>query len=371
MATTAAATERIPDTMKAWALFGPGDLRPVVKPVPQPGEAEVLVKVEAVAICGTDLEILRHGLPALIEGEPPWNGRHVLGHEYAGIVAAVGPTVDEFRVGDRVVVEVHAGCGRCERCRQGMYTSCLNYSRRAKGHRANGFTTDGAFAEYAVNHVNTLFKLPDHIAFDEATLVVTAGTALYGLDVLGGLVAGETLLVMGPGPIGLMAVACAKALGATVFLSGTRESRLSLGRRLGADETVNVRELDLVEAVKEFTDGLGVDLVMECSGAPTAVNQALYATKRGGRICLAAFSREPVAFDAAHMVRNNLYLYGIRGEGRGAVRRGLALMAQGKISGGPLITHRFGMDDLPRALETAEKRLGDAIKVVVVPSRPA
>jgi L-iditol 2-dehydrogenase len=367
MLMTEAAAGKVPEAMKAWALFGPGDIRPVVKPVPRPGEAEVLVKVEAVAICGTDLEILRHGLPALVDGRPPFDGRHVLGHEYAGTVAAVGPAVDEVRVGDRVVVEVHAGCGRCERCRHGMYTSCLNYSSRAKGHRANGFTTDGAFAEYAINHVNTLFRLPDRIPFDEATLIVTAGTALYGLDVLGGLIAGETLLVMGPGPIGLMAVACGAALGASVILTGTRENRLRLGRQLGADVTVNVTERDPVDATREATGGLGADLVMECSGAPTAVNQALYATKRGGRVCLAAFSREPVAFDAAHMVRNNIYMYGIRGEGRGAVRRGLALMAQGKISGTPFITHRFRMDELPRALETAEKRLGDAIKVVVTP----
>jgi len=367
MLTKAAGAGKIPEVMKAWALFGPGDLRPVTKPVPRPGEAEVLVKIEAVAICGTDIEILRNGLPAMVGGKPPFNGRHVIGHEYAGTVAVLGPTVDEFRVGDRVVVEVHAGCGRCERCRHGMYTSCLNYSNTAKRHRANGFTTDGAFAEYAVNHVNTLCALPDHLSFEEATLIVTAGTALYGLDVLGGLIAGATLLVMGPGPIGLMAAACGKALGAHVILTGTRENRLALGRRLGADETVNVKTQNAVDTIQALTGGAGVDLVMECSGAPTAINEALYVTKRGGRICLAAFSHEPVLFDAAHMVRNNIYLYGIRGEGQGAVRRGLALMAQGKISGKPFITHEFQMDDLPRALETAEKRLGDAIKVVVKP----
>jgi L-iditol 2-dehydrogenase len=362
-----AAVGKVPEVMKAWALFGPGDLRRVTKPVPRPGEAEVLVRIEDVAICATDIEILRRGLPAMVEGKPPFNGQHVIGHEYAGSVVALGPTVDEVRVGDRVVVEVHAGCGRCERCRHGMYTSCLNYSNTAKRHRANGFTTDGAFAEYAINHVNTLFRLPDHISFEEATLIVTAGTAMYGLDVLGGLIAGETLLVMGPGPIGLMAVACGKALAAHVLLTGTRENRLALGRQLGADDTVNVRTHNAVDAIKALTHGDGVDLVIECSGAATALNEALYVTKRGGRICLAAFSHDPVPFDAAHMVRNNIYMYGIRGEGQGAVKRGLALMAQGKISGKPFITHQFTMDELPRALETAEKRLGDAIKVVVRP----
>lgn len=359
---------RVPDQMRAWALFGPGDLRPVTKRVPVPGPAEVLIKIEAVAICGTDIEILHNGLPAMIEGGLPFNGQHVIGHEYVGTVAALGPAVDEFAIGDRVVVEIHAGCGRCERCRHGMYTSCLNYSFRAKGHRANGFTTDGGFAEYAVNHVNTVFRLPAHIPFDEATLVVTAGTSLYGLDVLGGLIAGESLLVIGPGPIGLMAVACGKALGAEVFLAGTRERRLALGRELGADHVINVRDQPLAETVKAMSEGgVGVDLVMECSGAPDAVNGAIYCAKRGGRVCLAAFSSDMVPFDAAHLVRNNIYLYGIRGEGRGATRRGLALMAQGKISGKPFITHRFPLDELPKAIETFEKRIGDAIKVVVMP----
>lgn len=357
----------IPDTMRAWALFGPHDLREIIKPVPHPGPAEALVKIEAVAICGTDLEILRYGLPAMIDGQPPFNGNHVIGHEYVGVVAALGPDVDELRVGDRVVVEIHAGCGRCERCRHGMYTCCLNYSNRRKGHRANGFTTDGGFAEYAVNHVNTLFRLPDHLRFDEATLIVTAGTALYGIDVLGGLVAGDTMLVIGPGPIGLMAVACGKALGAEVILAGTREGRIAIGRRLGADHTINVRQQKLTDEVTALTRGLGVDFVLECSGATEAFNEAVYATKRGGRVCLASFAHELVPFDLAHVARNNIYVYGIRGEGRGAVRRGLALMAQGKISGRPLITHHFTLSDLPRALEVAEKRIDDAIKVVVTP----
>ena len=134
-----------------------------------------------------------------------------------------------------------------------------------------------------------------------------------------------------------------------------------------ASATADVTMRNAVEAVQDLTRGAGADLVMECSGAATAINDAVYATKRGGRICLAAFPHDRVLFDAAQLVRHNIYLYGVRGEGRGAVKRGLALMAQGKISGRPFITRRFGLDELPRALETAEKRLGDTIKVVVRP----
>lgn len=358
----------VPQTMKAWVLHGPDELKLEEKPVPTPGSGEVLVRVDAIAICGTDLEIISHGLPALLEGELPFNKGFTPGHEYMGTVVALGPDVDEFGVGDRVTVEIHAGCGRCERCRHGMYTSCLNYSNRRKGHRANGFTTDGCFAEYAVNHINTLVKVPDDMSDAEATLVVTSGTAMYGLDALGGLIAGEAIVVTGPGPIGLMGVACAKALGASpVILTGTRESRLKMGRELGADYTINVREEDVLEAIKRITHGEGVDLVLECSGAPNATNEASKMLKRGGKICLAAFPSKPVETDLAYLVRNNIHLYGIRGEGKGAVKRGMALMAQRKFDATKLITHTFSLDELPTALRYARERIEDAIKVVVKP----
>ena len=151
-----------------------------------------------------------------------------------------------------------------------MYTSChnygLNYGDVDKGHRANGFTTDGGFAEYAVNNINTVIKVPDGMSDEEATLVVTAGTSMYGLTELGGLVAGESVVVTGPGPIGLLAVAVAKALGASpVILTGTRDARLDIGKRLGADHVINVRETDCVEAVKEIVGTRGADYVVECA----------------------------------------------------------------------------------------------------------
>src|SRR5260370_4437891 len=183
-----------PRTMKGWVLGGPGELALVEKPVPQPGPAEVLVRVDAIAVCATDIEIIRHGVPAMIDGGLAFDKGFTPGHEYMGTVVRLGPTFDEFQVGDRVTVEVHAGCGRCPRCREGMYTSCLNYGYRAKGHRANGFSTDGGFAEYAVNNINTLAHIPAEMSDAEATLIVTAGTAMYGLDVLGGFIASVRVL---------------------------------------------------------------------------------------------------------------------------------------------------------------------------------
>lgn len=356
--------------MKAWVLDGPVELRLVEKPVPEPGAAEVLVRIDAVAICGTDVEIITKGLPAWIEGGMPFNKNFTPGHEYMGRVAKLGAGVDEYAVGDRVAVEVHAGCGRCERCRMGMYTSCLNYGLNYdghdKGHRANGFTTDGGFAEYAVNHVNTLVPVPDGMSDEEATLIVTAGTAMYGLDVLGGLIAGESLAVTGPGPIGLMSAAVGKALGADpVILTGTRDSRLSMGLELGADHVVNVNKEDAVAAVKRITRGAGVHYVMECSGAPNALNEAMDMVNRGGRICLAAFPREPVPVDLAKLVRNNIYVFGIRGEGNSATHRAASLMNQKRFNAKLMHTHTFPLDELPTAFRYFRERIEDAIKVVI------
>src|SRR6201981_3246356 len=257
----------VPDQMKAWVLGGPDELPLREKPTPVPGRAEVLVRIDAVAICATDLEIIHRGSPASIQGGLPFNKNFTPGHEYMGTVVALGPHVDEFRIGQRVTVEIHAGCGQCKRCRQGMYTSCLNYGKPEKGHRANGFTTPGGLAQYAVNHINTLIRVPDTMSDAEATLVVTAGTAMYGFTGVGGLVAGESVVGIGPGPIGLLEAAVAKALGASpVILTGTRNRRLAIGKELGADRTININDENAVDVVKSLTGGIGADYVMEGSG---------------------------------------------------------------------------------------------------------
>src|SRR5437879_4335615 len=360
----------IPDRMKAWVLGDPDQLLLLEKPVPVPERAEALIRIDAVAICATDLEIIHSGSPASIEGGLPFNKNCTPGHEYMGTVAALGPDVDEFEIGERISVEIHAGCGQCKRCRQGMYTSCLNYGKPEKGHRANGFTTDGGFAEYAVNHINTLARVPDTMGDAEATLVVTAGTSMYGLTELGGLVAGESVVVIGPGPIGLLAVAVAKALGASpVILTGTRNKRLAIGKELGADRVINIAEENAVEVVKQLTGGVGADYVVECAGTEATVNQAIHMTNRGGKICLAAFPHDPVTMDLAHLVKNNIYAYGIRGEGRSATRRAMALMAEKRFDATKIHTHTFPLADLPTALRYARERVEDAIKVVVAVSQ--
>ena len=337
------------------------------KPTPVPKRAEVLVRIDAVAICATDLEIIHGGSPASIQGGLPFNKNFTPGHEYMGTVAALGPEVDEFEIGERISVEIHAGCGQCKRCRQGMYTSCLNYGKPEKGHRANGFTTDGGFAEYAVNHINTVERVPDTMSDAEATLVVTAGN----LDVRpdrtrrarrrrkrgrdrprpdraargrGGQGAGRE-----PGDPDRHAQQAAwrSARNSARTASSTSPRRIA------------------VDIVKQLTGGIGADYVVECAGTEATIDQAIHMTNRGGKICLAAFPHDPVTTDLAHLVKNNIYVYGIRGEGRSATQRAMALMAEKRFDATKIHTHTFALADLPTALKYARERIDDAIKVVV------
>jgi L-iditol 2-dehydrogenase len=350
----------IPRTMKAVVLHDADDMRVEEHPVPQLDAGEVLLRVNVASICGTDVKVLHRTL----QGQPA--GEFVMGHEYAGTVAALGPGVSEFQIGDRVAVEVHKGCDRCENCIKGWYTSCLNYGDLTKGHRAKGLTCDGGFAEYAVNHINTLYQLPDNLTFEQACMVTTAASPLWAIDLMGGYVAGETVLVLGPGPIGLIAVQLCKALGAErVILTGTRDSRLEIGKHHGADFTINVRKENLADRVREITQGKGVDCVLECAGGPTSMQEALENVKRGGRIGVVAWYTGPVQMDMNLAVRSNVRIYAARGEGGMNCGRSLALMSAGKIAADPIITHHFTLDQIHEAFRTYVERIDNALKVVI------
>ena len=357
------ATSAIPTTMRAAVLVEPGEFRILEKRVPEPGPGEVLVRVAMCGTCGTDLKIMQHPFP----NQPPF-GSFTPGHEWTGTVAALGPDVDEFAAGDRVAIEAHSGCMRCENCIAGMYTACLHYGKLHKGHRTSGFTADGGFAEYVVHHVNALYKLPDNVGWEDAVLITTAGTGLYGLDTAGGFIVGQSVVVIGPGPVGLMTVQLCAAMGAgQTILVGTRDSRLEYGTRMGADAVVNARRDDPVAAVRALTGGLGADLVIEASGAMEAPQQCVEMVKTGGKILLLAFYKDKVTFDLSRAVRQDVTLFSTRGEGGGNVRRALSLARQGKLHGAQLVTHRFPLDEIQEGFRVVREREGDPIKVVFVP----
>lgn len=293
-----------------------------------------------------------------------------MGHEYAGTVEAVGETVDEFAVGDRVAVEAHLGCMRCANCRVGNYTSCLNYGNRKKGHRANGFTTNGGMAQYVVNHISTVYRIPDRVGFDEASLVTNLGCVMYGFESLGGYIVGDSVLVVGPGPLGLVSVAAAKALGARqVFLCGTRESRLEVGRAVGADHILNVSTLDAASVIMEKTGGFGVEYAVEASGTADGMALCIKTLKRNGKILLLSFPHDPVPLDLQNLGLNNKHIVTVRGEGRANVRRAVSLLESGRVNLKPLVTHTFPIAEVDEAITTFKGRVGGAVKVVLKPQQ--
>jgi len=353
-----------PGKMKAAVLMAPDVLAVREVKTPKPGPAEVLVRVASCAICGSDLSLMAHPWP----GQPPF-GEFIPGHEYSGVIAATGETVEEFRVGDRVAVEAHYGCGRCRNCRRGNYTSCLNYGKREKGHRANGFTTNGGYAEYVVNHVNTVYPIPDSVGFEEASLITNLGCVLYGFETVGGFIVGDRVAVIGPGPLGLISVEVAKALCAgKVYLIGTRASRLQVGASLGADRLIDVNREDAVQIIREESGGIGADLVIESSGSAQGLQMAIAMTKRMGKILLLGFPEEPVAADFASLAKDNKSIFTVRGEGWGNVGRAVSLLASGRVDLKPLVTHSFPLEKIEEGFKTFRERIGGAVKVVVRPN---
>jgi len=354
----------IPKKMRAAVLMDRDKL--VLKEVdtPVPGPEDVLIRVEAVAICSTDVALIHEPFP----GQPPF-GDFIPGHEYAGTIVALGETVDEFKIGDRVAVEAHLGCGRCRNCRIGNYTACLNYGNRKKGHRANGFTTNGGYAQYVVNHINTVYKIPDSVGFDEASLVTNLGCVLYGFQTLGGFVVGDQVAVIGPGPLGLISTHVASTLGAErVYLSGTRENRLEIGKKMGADRIINVNKEDPYRVIMEETEGIGVDFVIEASGSKSGLDLAIKAAKRMGKILLLSFPHTPIPTDFEDLALNNKYIYTVRGEGWANCRRAISLMGKKRVDLKPLVTHTFALSEIEKAFYTFVNRIENSIKVVVKPN---
>jgi 2-desacetyl-2-hydroxyethyl bacteriochlorophyllide A dehydrogenase len=351
--------------MKAAVLMGPNELKVKEVDLPKPALGEVLIQVQACAICSSDVSLIEKPWFA----QPPF-GKFIPGHEYSGIIAALGEDVKEFKVGDRVAVEAHSGCGRCINCRRGNYTACLNYGNIQLGHRANGFTTNGGYAQYVVNRVNTVYSIPDSISFEEASLLTNLGCILYGFETIGGYIVGDTIAVIGPGPLGLLAVEVGKILAADkVWLIGTRDSRLEVGQKVGADRIININQEDAVKLIIDETKGLGVDLVIVAAGGNQVFDTTLKIVKRMGKILLLSFPEEPVPLNLGLMGKNNVSLYTVRGEGRANCARAASLMASGKLSLKPLITHTFVLDEIWEGFQTFIKRNEGAIKVIIKPNQ--
>ena len=349
------------NTMNAVVIRAPLDYGVERVPVPEPGRKEVLVKIEAVAICGSD--------PKLFYGTYMGNTAQVFpfiaGHEFSGRVVALGSDVTELQVGDRVAGEAHCGCGVCRNCMAGAYNLCLNYGKPETGHRHYGFTSQGAYAEYNAYNIKALTKMPDGISYEEGTLCDTSGTAYSGIRLIG-IVPGGYCLVVGPGPVGMCAMMIAQSMGAKVIMLG-RGQRLETAKMFGADYIVDYEKEDVHSAIYEITAGIGVDEAVECAGNQESVGFAINSVKRGGKVVLLGMPpSETIDIPYKPIILDQIMVTGSRANPN-ATETVLRLMEQGKLDAKRLITHIYPLAEIETALDTFVKRKDGAMKVVLRP----
>jgi L-iditol 2-dehydrogenase len=351
------------DKMKAVVMRAPNQYGVEQVDIPTPGYKEALVRVRAVAICGSDPKVFSGGYLS-INWPPAFP--FIPGHEYSGEVVALGEGVTEFKAGDRVSGEAHCGCGTCANCKAGHYNLCLNYGRTPLGHRHYGFTYQGAYAQYNAYNVKSLSLLPENISFEEASLVDTAGTAYQAIR-LTGVTPGGYSATFGPGPIGIFAMQIAKAMGSKTIMVGRRE-RLQSARKLGADHVVDYEGVkDVVAAVREITGGIGADEVFECAGTQEAVIQSVRCAKKSGHVAFVALpTTDEMLIPVKTLVMNQIAVHGSRANPNCSAKV-LELMSRGRINAKDMITHRFSLDEIHEAMRTFVDRIDGAMKVVVQP----
>jgi L-iditol 2-dehydrogenase len=334
-----------------------------VEDVPRPAPAvdEVLCKVRAVAICGTDPHIIEGHYP----GFWPKGFPFVPGHEWSGEVVEVGPGAEAFgwRAGTRVAGTSHAGCGVCRQCVGGRYNLCENYGDE-RVHRQYGHYTQGSYAHYVVHSIKSVFPIPDSLGWDEAAMLDPTSIALHTVK-RGGQSPGDTVVVLGPGVMGLLVAECARALGAGRVIVVGRGERLARAAELGS-EIVDFTREDPVAAVRELTGWLGAEVALECSGDPAAVGQCADMLRKGGRAAVIGIPLEDARVPLQKIVLNELEIVGVRAAA-GEMPEAIALVAAGKIRLRELITHRFPMRDFAEAYRTFTERRDGALKVIVHP----
>jgi L-iditol 2-dehydrogenase len=334
--------------MRAVVVERPGSAKLRHVPTPEPGPGEVLVRVGAAGICGSDVEVLEGRRPARFVRYPI-----IPGHEWAGMIEAVGPRVENLDEGAAVVAEGFRACGDCARCREGRTNLC------AADYAETGFTHAGAFADFLCVPAHLVHRLPPETDLAAAAVLEPAACVAQGLlevDLRPGL----TAAVVGSGTLGLLAIALLNRVSpARLALVGTRASRLALGEAMGATETWNVRQDEYPQP--------GFDLVFEAAGTPGGARTAVELARRGGTVMLEGISGQPSGIDADAVVLGHLRVQGIFGASRNAWRWVTELFADGLLDPKPLVTHSFPLEQYDAAFTTLAERNGDALKVQLTP----
>jgi L-iditol 2-dehydrogenase len=348
----------IPDTMRAALLREFGTLTVAEVPTPRPGPGEVLVRVRACGICGTDLKIVG----GAYQGTWPPALPFIIGHEWSGEVAALGEGTSRsgLAVGDRVVAENHTGCGACPMCRAGRYNLCERV--RDPGFKLYGHTAPGALAEYAVRPAVALHKVPGHVS-DVAAALVNQGALTVHAARRTRLAAGASAAVYGPGLLGLLMLQVARAAGATTAVMVGRGARLAAAGELGATHLVDYEQADPVAGVRDATGGRGADVVFDCSGNPAVLGQLLRSARRGGAVALLGLAGGAAAELPVDLVTlDELDVLGIRSSPN-AYPAMISLLAAGAIRTGPLTTHLYPLADVAKAFGALAAR--EAIRPII------
>jgi L-iditol 2-dehydrogenase len=350
--------DTMPDTMLAVVKYGQVDdqveLREV--PVPQIGPGDVLVEVKAAGVCGSDIEFWRHSITF------PVRTPVIQGHEFAGVILEVGEAVTDWQVGDEVVSETAAYvCGKCRLCRTGFYNLCPE-------RLGFGYGLDGAFAKYVRVRQGILHRRPAGVSWNAAALTEPTCVAYNALVVQSEVRPGEPVAILGPGPIGLLCLQVAKALGASpIMITGTTVDalRLDLARQLGADQVVNAQEADPVEVAMDFTRGEGIPLVIDAAGNSPTIRQSLGMVARNGQVTKLGWGKDPVGFSLDPIVAKAVRYQGSFSHTWRTWEAVLEMVRAGRLDPAALITHEFTIGEWLTAYELVESR--QAVKVVLRP----
>jgi len=339
--------------VKAEAAPG-ADLRNVN--VPEIGLTDVLVKVKVASVCGTDLHIYNWDPWAQHRIHPPL----IPGHEFCGEVAAVGAEVTTVKEGDFVSAEMHVNCGKCYQCRTGEGHICQNV-------KIIGVDANGAFAEYVRIPESNIWKLDPAIPQEYASILDPLGNAVH--SVLAGEIAARTVAITGCGPIGLFAIAVARAVGATtVFAIEVNPYRRKIAAQMKADYVLDPTRDNVKQIVLDHTDGLGADVVLEMAGHPDAIRTAFDIVRRGGRISLLGLTSKPVSLNFSEdIIFKGITIQGINGRRMYQTWYQMqALLKAGKLDLHPVITDRLSMKDFSKGMERL--RTGEASKILLYPN---
>jgi len=339
--------------MKALRLHDAKVLRVDDVDEPKISDDEVLIRVRYAGICGTDLHAYKGALRDRVKYPA------ILGHEFSGVVARVGSKVTWVSEGDEVVANPVVPCGRCVACINGRPNVCVNF-------KILGVDIPGVFAEYVKVPGRNVHRIPKGISLRTAALVEPYTVAVHSCR-RANIEAGDVVVIIGQGPIGLCTLQVAKHYGAyKVITLEVLESRLKLSKELGADAVINPAKTDPVKEVRELTEGLGADKVIETSGNPAALNQAIEMLKPAGRVVVVGLSFEesrirttPIVYKEAEIVGSRVYV--------GEFPRTLNLLSAGYLNPEPLITHEMSLEEGPKAFHILEERREEAIKVLLKP----